>query len=180
MVTAFPKSHFVSFKPAIFIPAISHLTLQQWWCAGCVQAQHRFIFSALAQLHSVHSGGWRMQMALSCCAHNPGTSRQCLASSSCGAFLWKHPLREEPHSPCHSRLRATAWAGSDHWCQKWFCGAQFWIHLALTGPLRYKLQIADPRPISAILRNQVGSLQLGKCPVHWFQRKCEIKDLDSS
>lgn len=50
-------------------------------------------------------------------------------------------LREEPHSPCHSRLRATAWAGSDHWCQKWFCGAQFWSHLVLTGPLRYKLQI---------------------------------------
>lgn len=176
MVTAFPKSHFVTFKPAIFIPAISHLTLQQWWRAGCVQAQRRFIFSALAQLRSVHSGGWRMQMALSCCAHNPGTPPGFIQLRS---FL----LETSSVGGCRRSLTApaTAWAGSYHWCQKWFCGAQFWIHLALTGPsgINYKL-FADPRPISATLRNQVGSLQLGKCPVHWFHRKCKIKDLDSS
>lgn len=108
MGTEFPKSHFITFKPAKFIRAILRLLLRQRRGTRCVPAQHRFISSGSAQLHSMHRGGWRMQTSVSCCAHNPETSRHCTVPSSCGAFFWKCPLRGAAGAasePRHGRLR---------------------------------------------------------------------------
>lgn len=121
MVTELSKSPFITFKPAIFIHAILCLPLQR----RCVRAQHSFIFSALAQLHSMHRGGWRMQIGLSCCAHNPETSCHCIAPSSCGAFFWKHPLRGAVEGSSWPPLELAALRAARAGARN---GAQLWIH----------------------------------------------------